>query len=410
MQRAVSVAARAPQLAQLRRCARACATAAPQAPPPLWAQPGGKVLHRRRLSDRSEEGYSRLRAKTPLDCLHTEPSACGNGTVRVFACGPWRALCFDASEQGLSYCGEAGRDAGYNDGAALPTVLAFEYTRTMAAAAAGFARLQRPAGGSSGRVLCVGLGSGTLPAFLAHHSPATRVQVVELDPVVVRVVDEVLRVPFHRAASLAAATCAPRGRFELLQAEGGAALEELAAAVRRGEQEGVSSLFLDAFDAAAEVPSHMRAPPFLAAAWGCLAPDGLLIVNLFNGAPGSAIRKAMGRYAASLRAALPGAALFSLKILRQQANVVLVAARPESALGRAAAAGKPPLRVELEEAARAVALEQGWEFDAGELVQRMFVVRPDGAAEQGALLEAVPGRVLDLWRESSAADPDQYFA
>jgi hypothetical protein len=93
------------------------------------------------------------------------------------------------------------------------------------------------------------------------------VQVVELDPVVVRVVDEVLRVPFHRAASLAAATCAPRGRFELLQAEGGAALEELAAAVRRGEQEGVSSLFLDAFDAAAEVPSHMRAPPFLAAAW-----------------------------------------------------------------------------------------------------------------------------------------------
>ncbi len=35
------------------------------------------------------------------------------------------------------------------------------------------------------RVLCIGLGGGTLPLFLAHHFPGMEIEVVEIDPVVI---------------------------------------------------------------------------------------------------------------------------------------------------------------------------------------------------------------------------------
>ena len=36
------------------------------------------------------------------------------------------------------------------------------------------------------RVLCIGLGGGTLPLFLMHHYPGMLVDVVELDPTVIK--------------------------------------------------------------------------------------------------------------------------------------------------------------------------------------------------------------------------------
>lgn len=42
------------------------------------------------------------------------------------------------------------------------------------------------AGSAPLEVLCVGLGGGSLPLFLAHHFPGMHVTVLELDPVVLR--------------------------------------------------------------------------------------------------------------------------------------------------------------------------------------------------------------------------------
>jgi len=274
-------AAASPQL--LRRLRATASAFAPQLP--LWAQPGSRLLHRRRLVERSELGYSRTRGRVPAEVLFVEQSK-HNGVVRVTKHGRWLALTFDASEQGLSYCGQAG-EPGYADGAAQPDVCAFEYTRAMAAALVGFQALQRENDSTrtlSGRVLCVGLGSGTLPAFLAHHCGSTAaVQVVELDETVIRLCRDVLRVQLQMVASLEKQEYV-RG-FSVLHADGEAALSALAQRVRSGDDAGCNAIVLDAYDASARVPAHMQQPRFLAAVAGCLAPSGVLVVNLFNGRP-----------------------------------------------------------------------------------------------------------------------------
>lgn len=388
------------------RSAHADGRACERARHSLCAQ--GKLVHRRRLVERSEEGYARVRHRAPAQVLFVEQSAF-NGTVRVTKVDSWLALTFDASEQGLSYAGIE-REVGYRDGAAQPGTLAFDYTRAMASALAGFSALQRPEAGReeglSGRVMCVGLGSGTLPAFLAHHSPRAAVQVIELDPVVIRLGRDILRVRFSEHAALPPP--APGGEgFCVVESDGEVALVELAERVRRGQEEGCSALVLDAFDANARIPAHLQASRFLDAAVACLAPAGVLVVNIFNGPPDSKERKELAGYCALLRKALPSIVLFTVKIQTQQANVVVVGVRGDSPLGRAVAAGRPPTRGELEDAARGEALRGGWEFDAGDAVQRMFLLREGGG---GALNEVVPGLPFDVWRESSAMDSGMYVA
>ena len=48
------------------------------------------------------------------------------------------------------------------------------------------------------RVLCIGLGGGTLPLFLAHHFPGMVIDVVEIDPVVIAAAQEAMGFPKHR--------------------------------------------------------------------------------------------------------------------------------------------------------------------------------------------------------------------
>ena len=84
-------------------------------------------------------GYSRACASSAPEVVFQEQSHCGNGVVAVVRHGPWLALRFDISEQGLTFTGREG-DADYRDGAALPHVLGFEYLRVMASAATACAR------------------------------------------------------------------------------------------------------------------------------------------------------------------------------------------------------------------------------------------------------------------------------
>jgi tRNA G46 methylase TrmB len=58
--------------------------------------------------------------------------------------------------------------------------------------------LQQPVGDAAGAVrsapliVCVGLGGGSLPAFLSHHFPGAQVVAVELDPLVVKAAREAM--------------------------------------------------------------------------------------------------------------------------------------------------------------------------------------------------------------------------
>lgn len=52
--------------------------------------------------------------------------------------------------------------------------------------------------GEAPRVLCIGLGGGSLPNFLSHHFPGMLVDAVELDPLVVTVASDHMGFPQHR--------------------------------------------------------------------------------------------------------------------------------------------------------------------------------------------------------------------
>lgn len=372
----------------------------------MWAVPAGKFLHRKRLANRSEVGYARLRAHSSPQVLQEARSKHHNGLVRVIRYGPWLALRFNETEQGLTFVGEADTEE-WRDGAALPQVLGFEYLRVMASAAAGFASLNGVSLSAGARVLCVGLGAGALSAFVAHHSAplGAEVQVVELDPLVIQVVRDTLRVQFeqlHSSSELLSG--APRSRahrarapFTVLQSDAGPVLAELAAEVSARRAPGVDLIYLDAYEEHAQVPKHLKAADFLTACRQCLSANGIIVVNLFNSTPNSRPRREMADYARLLSEHV--GCVYSVKVEEQQTNVVLVAARRESPLGCSVAT-----RGALEDAARAVATQQRWEFDAGDLVQKMFHCR----IRPGGLVEVVPGRVIDFPKESSASDSTYY--
>ena len=46
--------------------------------------------------------------------------------------------------------------------------------------------------------VCIGLGGGSLPLFLAHHFPGMLVQAVELDPVVLAAASQAMGFPLNR--------------------------------------------------------------------------------------------------------------------------------------------------------------------------------------------------------------------
>lgn len=52
------------------------------------------------------------------------------------------------------------------------------------------------------RVLCIGLGGGTLPLFLVHHFPGMQVDVVEIDPVVINAAQQAMGYPRQRQGAL----------------------------------------------------------------------------------------------------------------------------------------------------------------------------------------------------------------
>jgi len=110
------------------------------------------------------------------------------------------------------------------------------------------------------RVLVVGLGGGSLPSFLRKHYPAAEIDAVDIDPEVIKVAKEYFG--FREDASMRAHLADGRGFIE---------------SVRRP----YDIIFLDAFGSDS-VPERLTTMEFLRAVRRALAPDGVVVGNIWG--------------------------------------------------------------------------------------------------------------------------------
>jgi SAM-dependent methyltransferase len=249
----------------------------------------------------------------------------------------------------------------------------------------------------------VGLGTGALPAYIAHHRAGlglatSHVAAVEIDPVVVRAAAQHLGCCFTLVDAEATAQTAAVEASPLLPPDSGrggfcVTLSDAAAYMPQLRPQSVSAIFLDAFDGAGETPPHLKSEGFLRSCHDALAPGGVLVLNLFNGAEGSEARAAFDAMAVRLQGAV--GLVYSLQVVTQEESVVLVARRGGEGVA------PPPGAADLRAAARDVAFAARMrQLDAAALVGRLLRVEVHDTAEGAMVQEVVPpaASTRDDWR------------
>lgn len=377
--------------------------AAPAAASPRWWDVKARLETALRGDERSEFGY--LEHDSEGETVFRARSK-HNGDVRVVEHGPWRSLRFNEVEQGLSYVRETTNE-GSGCVAADLDVLGYEYLRCMTAAAAATCALDKRAdwtatvgeererlgerlgaetlAGSSPKrgntVVCVGLGSGAMPAFIANAFPELSVDVVEIDDVVVDAAEKALGLPGIRAT-------APNARLENLRVVIGDAAEFMASAagaVRRGETPAASAIFLDAFDGDGETPRHLTSAAFLRDCAERVAPGGVVVANCFNGVRGSKARHAAESFAVALAREIGPVTSWTVET---PVNVIFAARKERASSDRDDVSDSSRFsRAQLRDAARALGAERLFEWDAGDRVRRAFwveVVEDAGSGNEDA--------------------------
>lgn len=291
-----------------------------------------------------------------------ERASAMNGNVRVAAFGPWRSLRFNEVEQGLTYVGDAGADAD-----ALP----YEYLRVMTAASIGLcARKGLDLVTANGRLFYVGLGSGAAPAFAKKKFAACDVEVCEIDPLVADVAREHLKVGFVDARESESGSREGTSMMRVV-------LGDCASVLRR--RDGLDIVFVDAFDGAGEIPSHLSEDAFLQTCGEALKSDGSLVLNMFNGVRGSPAREAVRDFARRLERWI--GPVCSFPVMESPVNVVLSATKRGM--------GEPrPTREEFVTATKSVGERAGFEWSPHKLVEGAFWVDATGSGE---MLESVAG-------------------
>ncbi|WP_159500166.1 spermidine synthase [Microbacterium sp. 18062] len=205
-----------------------------------------------------------------------------------------------------------------------PTHLHFEYVARMGAV---IDRLRMP--GQPLTAVHLGGGGLTIPRYVEHTRPGSRQQVIELEPALVELVRA--EMPLPRGAAI---------RIRIGDAREG--LGRLPDAMT-----GKVDLLVSDVYAGAQTPAHLTTVEFYRAAADLLAPDGVLLVNVADGA-GLAFAR---RQVATVRAVLPEVALLAeVQTLkgRRFGNLVIAASAaplPTEWLPRLMAAGPHPAKV-----------------------------------------------------------------
>lgn len=216
-----------------------------------------------------------------------------------------------------------------------PTHLHFEYVARMGAVIDLLRMPRQP-------LTAVHLGAGalTLPRYVDATRPGSRQQVIELEPALVDLVRSEL--PLPKGAAI---------RVRIGDAREG--LGRLPAALT-----GQVDLLVSDVYAGSQTPAHLTTREFYAAAAGLLAPEGVLLVNVADGAGLAFARRQVATVQAVFAHVIVLAEVQVLKG-RRFGNLVIAASPaplPSAWLPRLMAAGPHPAKVaegrELEEFAR----------------------------------------------------------
>lgn len=216
-----------------------------------------------------------------------------------------------------------------------PTHLHFEYVARMGAV---IDRLRMP--GQPLTAIHLGAGALTIPRYIEATRPGSRQQVVELEPALWDLVREHL--PLPRGASI---------RVRIGDAR--ATLSRLPAGLV-----GAADLLVSDVYSGAQTPAHLTTVEFYTEAVRFLAPDGVLLVNVADGAGLAFARRQIATVQAVLDHVIVLAEVQTLKG-RRFGNLVIAASRaplPTEWLPRLMAAGPHPAKVaegrEVDELAR----------------------------------------------------------
>lgn len=184
-----------------------------------------------------------------MNLLHSERSLYRE--VLVYEAGSERCMCFVRQCRiGRQTCLDPRR----------PDHVMLNYTQMMLGAL-----LVKPEPAS---VLIIGLGGGTIPRALQQLLPATQVEVVEIDPAVVRVAKQYFHFKDGRTAA--------GGEMRVVEADGRVHVKR---AIRERRQ--FDMVMLDAFDHE-YIPEHLLTREFLQEVKSLLAPGGVLVANTFS--------------------------------------------------------------------------------------------------------------------------------
>ena len=205
-----------------------------------------------------------------------------------------------------------------------PAHLHFEYVARMGAV---IDRLRMP--GQPLTAIHLGAGALTLPRYVEHTRPGSRQQVIELEQPLVDLVRA--RLPLPRGAQV---------RVRIGDAR------DVAGRLPAGLQ-GTADLVVSDVFAGAQTPAHLTTVEYFRILGGLLAPDGVLLVNVADGA-GLALAR---REVATVREVLPEViVLAEVQTLkgRRFGNLVIAASPsplPVEWLPRLMAAGPHPAKV-----------------------------------------------------------------
>jgi spermidine synthase len=205
-----------------------------------------------------------------------------------------------------------------------PTHLHFEYVARMGAV---IDRLRMPRQPLT--AIHLGAGALTIPRYVETTRPGSRQQVIELEPALWDLVRESL--PLPRGASI-------RVRI-------GDAREGLARLP--GGLVGAADLVVSDVYSGAQTPAHLTTVEFYTEAARFLAPDGVLLVNVADGAGLAFARRQVATVSAVLEHVIVLAEVQTLKG-RRFGNLVIAASRaplPTEWLPRLMAAGPHPAKV-----------------------------------------------------------------
>lgn len=200
--------------------------------------------------------------------------------------------------------------------------------------------------GEPRRILVVGLGGGTLPAFLHRHYPAAEIDAVDIDPEVVRVAKDYFG---FREDALLRAHVADGRRF----------IEEA--------RQPYDLIYLDAFGTDS-VPAHLTTREFLQAVRRITRPGGVVVGNLWF----RSFNRLFDSMVYTYRAVFDEVAMLHVV---GSGNRILIALPRKQAIERA----------EFARLARDVSIARRFRFDLGDLVERGFHAA-DASGAGGRLL------------------------